>query len=226
MCRKKVILVSVLLIVWACSRAEVESAEDIPLPAPRLKGTISLEEAIKARRSVRSYSAKALSLEQVSQILWAGQGITDERGFKRAAPSAGALYPLELYLAVKDGGVKGLSGGVYHYIAQEHKLELVKKSDENSALARAALGQMWMAKAPVMMVLACEYPRTMRKYGQRGIRYVHIETGLAAENILLQAEALGLCTCPVGAFQDEEAGGVINLSATGQPLLILTIGYK
>ncbi len=224
--RKSLITAAVFVFGLTCTRSGVESSEAVSLPAPNLKGSVSLEESVKARRSVRSYSAKALSLEQVSQIMWAGQGITGDRDFHRSAPSAGGLHPLELYLAVKAGGVEGLSAGVYHYITKEHKLEPVKDKERNSDIARAALGQMWTAQAPVIVIMTADYSRTTVKYGQRGIRYVHIDTGLAAENIILQAVALGLSTCPVGAFDDKELAEVIGLPESLQPMLIIAMGHR
>jgi len=221
-------IIPVILFVFGliCSRSTAESADGIELPAPILKGSVSLEEAVKNRRSARKYTSRALSIEQVAQLVWAGQGVTGGLAYKRAAPSAGGLCPLELYLVVKEGGVRGLPAGVYHYIAKYHKLEMVKKGGYNTAVAEAALGQMWMAEAPLMVVITAEYSRTTKKYGQRGIRYVHIDTGLAAENIILQAVALGLTTCPVGAFHDKELMQVINPGETLDPLLIVNIGYQ
>jgi SagB-type dehydrogenase family enzyme len=223
---KRLVLIMALLPGLTCKGTGVESRDKVSLPGPKLKGGMSLEGALSLRRSVRAYSDKALRLEQVSQVLWAGDGITGRHDYHRAAPSAGGLHPLELYIAVKDGGVKGLSGGVYHYISKDHRLELVKDGERNSDLAQAALGQMWMQQAPVIVVVAADYSRTTAKYGQRGIRYVHIDAGCASENMMLQAVALGLSTCPVGAFRDKDLAEVINLPSSQKPLLTITIGYK
>lgn len=195
----------------------------IKLPPPMVKGKISLEEAIKKRRSERDFQDRALTLRQVSQILWAAQGITEERGFKRAAPSAGALYPLELYLVVKK--VKELEAGVYHYHPANHTLDLTLRGNYQTPLAEACLGQMFIAEAPVSLVIAAEYERTTAKYGKRGLRYVHIEVGHVGENICLQVVALGLGAVTIGAFWDEEVSRRLSLPKNYKPLYVLPVGY-
>lgn len=195
----------------------------IKLPPPIVKGKISLEETIKKRRSERDFQDRALTVRQVSQILWAAQGITEERGFKRAAPSAGALYPLELYLVVKK--VKELEAGVYHYHPANHTLDLTLRGNYQTPLAEACLGQMFIADAPVCLVIAAEYERTTAKYGKRGLRYVHIEVGHVGENICLQVVALGLGTVTIGAFWDEEVSRRLSLPKNYKPLYVLPVGY-
>jgi len=195
----------------------------IKLPPPIVKGKISLEEALKKRRSERDFQDKALTLRQVSQILWAAQGITEERGFKRAAPSAGALYPLELYLVVKK--VEELEAGVYHYHPADHTLYLMLRGNCQMTLAKACLGQMFIAGAPVSVVIAAEYERTTAKYGKRGLRYVHIEVGHVGENICLQVVALGLGTVTVGAFWDDEVSHLLSLPGNYKPLYVLPVGW-
>ncbi len=195
----------------------------IKLPPPMVKGKISLEEAIKKRRSERDFQDRALTLRQVSQILWAAQGITEEKGFKRAAPSAGALYPLELYLVVKK--VKELEAGVYHYHPANHTLDLTLRGNYQTPLAEACLGQMFIAEASVSLVIAAEYERTTAKYGKRGLRYVHIEMGHVGENICLQVVALGLGTVTIGAFWDEEVFHRLSLPKNYKPLYVLPVGY-
>lgn len=189
----------------------------ISLPKPVLKGTLSLEEAIKERRSVRSYSDRDLTLEQLSQLLWAAQGITDIRGF-RAAPSAGALYPLEIYVAKKDG--------LFHYIPEGHKLELIIAKDLRQGLTEASWGQGFIAQAPVNIIICAVYDRVTSRYGKRGIRYTDIEVGHAAENVHLQAVALGLDSVPVGAFSDGAVSSVLGLSKEETPIYIIPVGYK
>jgi SagB-type dehydrogenase family enzyme len=208
------------------SSMQTEAANEIKtikLPPPIVKGKISLEEAIKKRRSERDFQDRALSLRQVSQILWAAQGITEERGFKRAAPSAGALYPLELYLVVKK--VEELEAGVYHYHPDNHTLYLMLRGNYQLALAKACLGQMFIADAPVSVVIAAEYERTTAKYGERGLRYVHIEVGHVGENICLQVVVLGLGTVPIGAFWDEEVSRLLSLPKNYKPLYVLPVRY-
>jgi SagB-type dehydrogenase family enzyme len=193
----------------------------VPLPAPRARGERPLEETLRARRSVREYRAEALTLAQVAQLLWAAQGITHRDG-RRTAPSAGALYPLELYLVA--GHVQGLVAGVYRYVPPTHELERVSEGDARAALCRAALGQEWVAQAPVVVVVAAVERRTTRKYGARGRQYVHLEAGHAAQNTLLQATALGLGAVMVGAFDDEAVRRVLALPAEETTLYIMPIG--
>lgn len=193
--------------------------KEIILPQPKLKGKVSLEEAIFKRRSQREFQRKDLSLEQIGQLLWAAQGITAKRGgFNfRAAPSAGALYPLELYALTKDG--------LYHYIPEGHKLENLSDRDLRGDLADAALGQGSVASSALDIVICAVYERVTSKYGQRGVRYVHIEAGHAAQNIHLQAVALGLGSVPIGAFSDEGVQKTLGLPKDHEPLYIIPVGY-
>lgn len=197
----------------------------IKLPDPITKGTVSLEEAIALRRSERSYAKLPLKLEQISQILWSAQGITDRRGF-RAAPSAGATYPLEIYAVVKDGGVDGLEAGVYRYIPEKHALELVKEGDYSAELMSACLDQDWVGKAPLNIVIVAIYERTTRRYGERGKRYVYMEVGHVGQNIYLQATAIGLGTVAIGAFYDDEVKKVLSLPKEEVPLYVMPIGVS
>lgn len=197
----------------------------IKLPDPITKGTVSLEEAIALRRSERSYAKSPLKLEQISQILWSAQGITDRRGF-RAAPSAGATYPLEIYAVVKDGGVDGLEAGVYRYIPEKHALELVKEGDYSAELMSACLDQDWVGKAPLNIVIVAIYERTTRRYGERGKRYVYMEVGHVGQNIYLQATAIGLGTVAIGAFYDDEVKKVLSLPKEEVPLYVMPIGVS
>jgi len=195
----------------------------IALPAPRLKGELSLEEAISRRRSRRQFKDSPLTLEQVSQILWAAQGVTNREGL-RAAPSAGALYPLDSYLAVGGQAVEGLAEGVYRYDPQGHVLEHILEGDVRQTLARLAV-QTFIAEAPVVLIITGEYERTSWKYGDRATRYVHMEAGHAAQNVYLQAEALGLGTVVAGSFQDEELSRALDLPTGHRPLYIMPVGH-
>lgn len=191
-------------------------AEVVPLPPPQARGRMSLEEAIAARRTVREFLPDPPNAEQLSQLLWAMQGVTDRTG-KRAAPSAGALYPLEIYVA--------MSGGLYHYEPERHGLTRRSRDDLRSALGRAALGQATVGQAPAVFVIAAVYNRTMTKYGpSRGPRYVQMEAGHVAENALLQAAALGLAGAPVGAFDDAKVKGVLGLPAGEEVLYLVPVG--
>jgi len=192
--------------------------KEIILPSPSLKGNVSLEEAIFKRRSHREFLDRDLDLNQISQILWAGQGITLERfGIKfRTAPSAGALYPIEIYLLTKEG--------VFHYLPSEHKLIQIIDKDLREKLSISCWGQSFIKEAPLSIVICAVYARTTQKYGQRGIRYVHIEVGHVAQNIILEATALGLASVCVGAFDDSEVKDLLSLSRE-EPLYIIPIGY-
>jgi SagB-type dehydrogenase family enzyme len=182
---------------------------------------MSLERALDQRRSVRRYGDEPLTLDEVSQLLWAAQGITRPGGY-RTAPSAGALYPLELYLT--GGRVTDLPDGVYHYRPREHELVQVGGEDRRAELAAAALDQSWVRRGAVVLAIAGVYERSAEKYGERGIRYTHIEVGHAAQNIYLQAEALGLGTVMVGAFDDREVREVLDLPEREAPLALLPVG--
>lgn len=191
----------------------------IQLPKPITQGKISLEEAILKRRSQRAFAQKDLNLGQISQLLWSAQGITGEKtGFSfRAAPSAGALYPMEIYLLSKDG--------LFHYLADGHKLDILSKKDLRKNLRDAALGQNSVAQAAIDIVICAVYSRVTGKYGERGIRYAHFEAGHIAQNIHLQAVALGLGSVPVGAFSDELVKRILSLPKDAEPLYIIPLGY-
>ena len=196
------------------------------LPTPKFDGETSLEKAIKDRRTVRSFTSSHLKLEQLSQLIWAAQGITADRGFLRAAASAGALYPIGLYAVVGKNGVMGIGAGVYHYEHRGHSLSLVTEGDLRNEVARASLSQMWMAMAPLSLVITAEYDRITIKYGKRGVRYAMIEAGHVGQNIFLQAEALGLGGGIVGAFDDKDVIRVMGIPRSHEPLLIMPVGYK
>ncbi len=196
----------------------------VKLPPPVLKGNLSLEQAIAGRRTGRTYADKPLGLAEVSQLCWASQGVTEPRDRRRAAPSAGALYPLELYLALGRSDDPGLRPGIYRYLPLDHALEMVAAGDRRGDAARAALRQEWMARAGGIFLVAAAFERTTRKYGDRGYQYTHQEAGAAAENLLLQAAALGLEAGIVGAFHEEDTAGVFSLPRNLRPLLLLPVG--
>ena len=196
------------------------------LPKPRLDGSVSVEKAIKARRTVRSFSPRQLTPEQVSQLLWAAQGITQDGGFKRASPSAGALYPMDVFVVVGHEAVRSAAPGIYHYEPRPHATSLLAEGDHRDELARAALSQLWMAKAPLNVVICAQYDRITPKYGPRGERYAAMEAGHIAQNIFLQACALGLDAGIVGAFTDVEVKRVLKLDAAMEPHLLMPVGYR
>lgn len=195
----------------------------IKLPTPLLKGKVSLEEAITKRRSVRKYRPESLALFQLSQILWSAQGVTGG-GRLRAAPSAGATYPLEVFAVIGKQAIEELETGIYHYEVDSHSLSLHKPGDFRIDLARAALDEGFIAVAPVDIVICALYTRTSYRYGRRGERYVHMEVGHVGQNIHLQAVALGLATVEVGAFDDEDVRKVLDVEEQIKPLYIMPIG--
>lgn len=197
--------------------------EAIVLPKPRTESHFSIERALLERRSVRKFSEAPLSLKEVSQLLWAAQGITHSEGM-RAAPSAGALYPLELYLVA--GNVTGLEPGVYHYSATEHQLQLTAIGDRRPELARAALGQLFVEESAAVLVFSAIERRTTRKYGQRGIRYIHIEVGHSAQNVFLQAQALGVGAAVVGAFDDGRIVEILSLPQEVHVVYLMPLGKR
>lgn len=189
----------------------------VALPDPSVaEAPGDLLDATERRRSVRAFADSPVPEEHVARMLWAAQGVTDPvRGF-RAAPSAGALYPLELYAASAEG--------VGHYVPKRHELEETGRTDVRAALAAASLGQTFVAEAPVVFVITGVYARTAAKYGDRAARYVHIEAGHAAQNILLVAASLGLGSVPVGAFADEAVRRVIGAAKEETPLYVIPVG--
>jgi SagB-type dehydrogenase family enzyme len=200
-----------------------EEAAPLQLPAPRYDSNVSLEASLSQRRSVRDYTGEPLTLAELSQLCWAAQGITDPVGF-RTAPSAGGLYPLELYAVV--GGVEGLEPGVYRYVSEGHRAVKTLDGDRRESLADAALGQAWVENGAVVFVLAAVYERTTGKYGERGIRYVQMEAGHAAENLCLQATALGLGAVTVGAFHDDRVSRTLGMPENEKPLYVIPVGRK
>ncbi len=203
--------------------AQTTSHAALRLPAPERTGKVSLEETLAARRSIREYTRAPLTLAHVAQLLWAAQGITDREG-GRTAPSAGALYPLEILLVA--GQVEGLEAGVYRYSPERHELVPIAAGDRRAELAAAAVDQQWMARAPAMIAIAAVYERTTKKYGERGRRYVAMEVGHAVENIYLEATALGLGTCMVGAFEDAKVKKILGLAASEVPLGLMPVGRR
>lgn len=201
---------------------EAPRAERIELPEPALDGSVSLERTLATRRSRRAFGDEAPDLAVVAQLVWAAQGVTTRDG-RRTAPSAGALYPLELFVAA--GEVEELPAGVYRYLPARHALEETRRGDVRSALARAALAQVWVREAPLVLVFGAVYGRTTRKYGERGRRYVHIEVGSAAQNVYLQAEADGWTTVFVGAFDDTEVTRILGGNARVSPLGMMPVGH-
>ncbi len=199
-------------------------SELITLPEPNQDGSMLLEKAIALRRSWRDFLPRALTIEQIGQLAWAAQG--QEAGSRyRTAPSAGATYPLELFVVTADG--------LFHYLPAKHALEKLTDQDLRTELSTAAWGQEFIEAAPLTLIFAAEFSRTTNHYGKRGIRYVYMEAGHAAQNVHLQAESLGLGSVAVGAFDDLSVSKVLSLPAVRrpaeknlEPIYMVTVGYR
>ncbi|MDZ7290703.1 MAG: SagB/ThcOx family dehydrogenase [candidate division KSB1 bacterium] len=195
---------------------ELPTDKLVKLPPPHASSQISLEEALAKRRSIRAFSSAPLALEEIGQLLWAAHGITEKTDGLRTAPSAGALYPLEIYVVME--------WGVYHYLPHNHELTRTRENDLRRELWRAALRQECLREAPLVFIIAGVFERTMWKYGERAQRYVYMEAGHVAQNLLLEATALGLGAVPVGAFHDEEVEKVLKLPKEQSALYLIPVG--
>jgi len=192
----------------------------IKLPQPRYDSNVSIEHALLKRRSIRSYKADPLILAEISQLLWSAQGLTSSR--YRTAPSAGALYPLEVYIAA--GNVTNLDTGIYKYYPRKHEIVNTTTGDKRPELCRAGLNQGSIRRAPVVILFCAVFERVTGSYGKRGIKYVHMEVGHAIENACLQAISLGLGSVVIGAFNDNDVQVIMELEPDEQPLLMLPVG--
>jgi len=195
------------------------------LPEPIRKGDLSLEELLTRRQSRRTFETTPLSKQQLSQLLWAAYGLRDSVGFKRTVPSAGARLPLTVLACTGENTVEGLGAGIWRYIAERNSLETLFGEDVRIPLA-AACRQKFIADAPLCIAVAAAFEKTTSRYGQRGVRYVHIDVGHVGQNIYLQAEALGLGTVAVGAFDDEMVAGALRLPPPLAPLYLMPVGYS
>lgn len=198
----------------------MKSQDVVILPKPNFKSHVSIEEALQKRRSVRSYAKDSLELTEVSQVLWAAYGTTSGR--KKTCPSAGATYPLDIYLVA--GNVRGLVAGFYRYNPDDHSLKLLNSNDLRKQLTEASLHQEYIQEAPASIVIAATPERTTKVYGKRGERYVYMEVGHCGQNIHLQCESLNLGTVIIGAFEDEKVEKILNIE--GEPMYIMPIGRK
>ena len=216
-------LLQLMSMIVSASNIDVQASdiELLRLPEPKLDGSMAVEEALHRRRSVREYQSGELTLADISQLMWAAQGVTDSRGL-RTVPSAGALYPLEILLIVGD--ISGLAKGVYRYRPKENALQFISNSDQRANLARAAWRQDFIKDAAALLVISGIYQRTTKKYGERGIRYVHMEAGHTAQNIFLQATAISLRTVVIGAFDDELVKKILDFSDQEHPLYLIPVG--
>lgn len=226
--RKLPAMLAILLLSFSTCLAENPpkatsqgSSTVINLPAPSLTGKMPLEESLLKRRSVRGYSDIPVTIGEISQLLWAAQGITNDKG-NRTAPSAGACYPLEIYLAV--GNADSLPPGLYRYLPKTHQVEMVSRGDIRESLSAAALGQRSIRSAPATIAIIASFDKIDARYKDRKIRYADMEAGHVGQNISLQAVALGLGTVMVGAFDDRSLKAVLNLGKAEAPLYLIPVG--
>ncbi|WP_081421421.1 SagB/ThcOx family dehydrogenase [Salinivirga cyanobacteriivorans] len=238
----KLFMVVALVSLMACNKetSDMENQDSIKLikenpltyrlPSPRLESDMSAEEVMKKRRSHRHFVSKSIDASDVSQVLWAAYGITQKanhkqlRGGFRTAPSAGALYPLELYLLVDK--VNEIEPGVYRYLADGHQIQQTIDHNVKLELSAAALNQKMIHEAPACLFYSAIYERTTEKYGSRGEnRYVCMDLGHSAQNVYLQVEALHMGTCAIGAFSDDKVREVMQLPAKEEPLYIMPFGH-
>jgi len=212
--KRKIIVIEVIMLSLSSLAAEPDSLR--LLPKPQKTGKVSIEETLSRRRSVRSFKSQALTESEIGQLLYTAQGISEDGRGLRTAPSAGATYPLEVYLVTAEG--------IFHYLPERHALELKKAGDFRESLAEACLDQNSIRTAPASIVFSAVFERTTRRYQQRGERYVHIEVGHAAQNVHLQAVALGLASVPVGAFSDNAVAKVVDVNQNEQVLYLVPVG--
>jgi SagB-type dehydrogenase family enzyme len=194
----------------------------LTLPPPNLEGMATLEAALLRRRSVREYDNRPIAARDVAQILWAAQGITCVEKGHRTAPSAGALYPLEVYAVV--GHVSSLQPGIYHYVPRGHALAMVRPGDLRRELAATAVDHAWIGRPPLIVVITAVFERTTSEYGQRGVGFVYMDAGHTSQNIQLQATAMGMGACAVGAFDEAQVKLVLDTPANERPLLLIPVG--
>jgi SagB-type dehydrogenase family enzyme len=194
------------------------------LSEPIKKGDMSLEEAIANRRSIRTYSKEKIGENDISQLLWAAQGITDEVTGFTTAPSAGALYPLEIYVAISM--VDGIEAGLYKYNPSNHSLILKKDGDIREDIYNVSIRQDSIKDAAAVIIYCAVFERTSYRYGGRAFQYVYIETGHSAQNVYLQAEALNVGTVAIGAFHDDGVKKVLDLPGEEEPVYLMPIGKK
>lgn len=201
---------------------EIISPLLIKLPKPQFRSETSIEEALLRRRSIRTYKKDPLQVSEISQLLWAAQGITSKDGELRTAPSAGALYPIEIYVVC--GNINSIPAGVFHYLPRDHSLDQVIAGNKLKSLDSAALSQGAIDRSAAVILITAEYSKTTEKYYGRGNRYVHMEAGHVAQNIYLQAISLKIGTVVIGAFTDSEVKKVLQIPQLEEPLYLMPLG--
>lgn len=226
-CRHFVVTIYAVALVLAYVPATCAEGE-IKLPAPNMKSKVCVEAAIVAKKSVRNFNSTPLEIAQASQMLWAANGDLPKDAVAGATtkviPSAGGLYPLEVFLVTGKDTVRNVPAGIYKYDPHNNSLQLIAAGDSRNLLAYASLSQMYVARAPAVVVIAAVFERSTVKYGPRGIQYTYMEAGSANQNLYLQAEALGLRMATVGAFDDAQVAAVMKFPPNVKPLLVLPFG--
>ena len=200
----------------------------VNLPEPQITGTMSVEQAIHDRRSVRRYTNEPLTLQDISQLMWAAQGITDQKTKFRTVPSGGHTYPLEVYILIGKGSVNGLNEGVYHYNPFSNTLERILGSDVRSELSQAANGQPWVKEAPVSIIITGNYQKMIDKYKDEKLstRFVDMEAGHAGQNIYLESGARNLVTVALGSFKDDQVHQILRIPGNEKTLYIYPVGHS
>jgi len=221
-------VIGLIFLVFAASEnigySKYDPSKAIALPEPRFDGGISVEKALKERRSIRGFKEKSITLDDISQLLWASQGITDDKGH-RTAPSAMARYPLEIYLLA--GNISGLPAGIYHYSPQGHNLTVIAEGDKIGELFNTPVGQVdWRNDAPAIFVITGVFERMNKIPGQDLSRFVYIEAGAAAENLLLEVVSLGLGSTYTASFDANKIETLLGLSQGEEPIGVLPVGWK
>ncbi len=226
-----ILFVAVVGVLYFSEKRTVYTTRNVisvtTLPSPVLNGNVSVEQAIENRRSIRQFSNDSITLDNLSQILWSAQGITDSEKGLRAAPSAGQVYPLEIYVFVGINGVSGLQEGVYHYVPVNNSLEKIMDGDLRGELSGIANNQPWVKQAPVDILITGNYRKMINKYTERELstRFVNLEAGHAGENIYLQSEALGLVTVSLGSMNEEQLIQSFKLPENENPIYIFPVGH-
>lgn len=220
---KKIIL-AVALLAFVLS-GQVFGEDSIKLPAADTKGGAPFNQVVQSRRSVRDFKEVPISIQDLSQLLWSAQGVTDQKSGHRSAPSAVASYPLKLYAVVKTGGVTGMEAGVYLYQPKDHSLTLVKKGEFFDELIKAtAFFNKWMSKTDVVFVFTGSGTFMTRVTGESGWMFVDMEAGMAAENLMLQAVSMGLGSTPVGGFSDNKVSKLMGMDEKAKTQLLVPVG--
>jgi len=218
-----------LICAFLYPQEKIKSESIIKLPQPEFKGKVSVEEAINARRTIREFSQELITLKELSQLLWCAQGITGEHATKaikiRAVPSAGALYPLNVYVSVRAKSVEDLAPGIYKYNPEYHSIQLVVEGDQTLKLEEAVLGQT-ISTAPITFIITSESYKMTIKYAERAMQYIYIEAGHLGQNLQLQGEAMNIGTWLIGAYWDGKIVDILKLPYREIPVYVIAAGHK